>query len=83
MCSAPKKLYALDDIALWLAGHTIWSSGCAAQLDVPVATLVGGVGPRVVGVACDEHATATEAVAMTTTTIDANTADHLALVQSA
>ncbi len=28
VCSAPKKLYALDDIALWLAGHTIWFIGC-------------------------------------------------------
>ena len=29
VCSAPKKSYAADDIALWLAGHTIWFTASA------------------------------------------------------
>ena len=40
VCSAPRKLYALDDIALWLAGPHDLVERLRAELDVAVAALV-------------------------------------------
>ena len=73
VCSAPKKLYALDDIALWLAGHTIWLSGCGHSSMNPLQPWLDGLA-RASSVVLASRLTATDPVRRTATTMAANTA---------
>src|SRR6478752_5418012 len=78
VCSAPRKLYALDDIALWLAGHTIWSNGSAHSSKYPLHPLRASLARGDFVVTAATEATADAVMAVTATIVTPTITTHRA-----